>query len=191
MSFVLLWSRIVKPAKQLFRCMLYWILDMQYWWPKQAYFGEVSYGRHLISFRCLWYLLVLVVPCVSMCISCTGERVICVGRVLPANSYIWRRSPVDGNQIDIPCLRYVWRTSRNFCPYRCSSVGVSTRYGLGGPGIESVWGEARISAPIQTGSGAQPGLFPGGTDSWDRLVLNRRTAWFWIVVPLGAESWDR
>jgi len=141
------------------------------------------YGRHLISVRCFWYLLVLVMPCVSMCISCTAEPVIYVafytfGRVLPANSYVWHPSPVDGNQIDIPCLRYVWRTSRNFCPYRCSSVGVATLYVPGGPDIESLWGEARFSAPIQTDPGAPPpGLFPGGTDSWGRLVLNRGTAW--------------
>ena len=32
-----------------------------------------------------------------------------------------------------------------------SSVGIATRYGLDGPGIESRWG-ARFSAPIQTGS---------------------------------------
>jgi len=31
-----------------------------------------------------------------------------------------------------------------------SSVGIATRYGLDGPGIESRWG-ARFSAPVQTG----------------------------------------
>ena len=60
---------------------------------------------------------------------------------------------------------------------RDSSVGIVTRYGLNGPGIESRWG-ARFSAPFQTGPGAQTasctvgtGSFPGvkrlglGTDS--------------------------
>ena len=48
-----------------------------------------------------------------------------------------------------------------------SSVGIATRYGLDGPGIESPW-EARFSAPVQTGPGAQTasctmstGSFPG------------------------------
>ena len=50
---------------------------------------------------------------------------------------------------------------------RDSSVGIATRYGLGGPGIESWWG-TRFSAPFQTGPGAHPtscrmgtGSFPG------------------------------
>ena len=49
-----------------------------------------------------------------------------------------------------------------------SVVGISTRYGLDGPGIESRW-RARFSAPVQTGPGAPPSVlyneyrvFPGG-----------------------------
>ena len=38
---------------------------------------------------------------------------------------------------------------------RDSSVGIATRYGLDGPGIESQWG-VRFSAPVQTGPGAHP-----------------------------------
>jgi hypothetical protein len=41
---------------------------------------------------------------------------------------------------------------------RDSSVGIATRYGLDGPGIESRW-EARFCAPVQTGPGAtQPAI---------------------------------
>jgi hypothetical protein len=36
------------------------------------------------------------------------------------------------------------------CMGRESSVGIATRYGLDGPGIESRW-EARFSVPVQTG----------------------------------------
>ena len=36
---------------------------------------------------------------------------------------------------------------------RDGSVGIATRYGLDGPGIESRWG-ARFSAPVQTGPAA-------------------------------------
>jgi hypothetical protein len=50
---------------------------------------------------------------------------------------------------------------------RDNAVGIATRYGLDGPGIESRWG-ARFSAPVQTGPGAYPasytkctGSFPG------------------------------
>ena len=48
---------------------------------------------------------------------------------------------------------------------RDSSVGIATRYGLDGLGIESRWG-ARFSAPAQTGPGAHLyngyRVFPGG-----------------------------
>ena len=38
---------------------------------------------------------------------------------------------------------------------RDSSVGIATRYGLDGPGIEFRW-VTRFSAPIQTGPGVHP-----------------------------------
>jgi hypothetical protein len=47
---------------------------------------------------------------------------------------------------------------------RDSSVGIATRYGLDGPGIESRWG-ARFSAPVQTGPGAHPASCTMGTGS--------------------------
>ena len=43
-----------------------------------------------------------------------------------------------------------------------SSVGIATRYGLDGPGIESRWG-ARFSAPVQTDPGAHPTSCTMGT----------------------------
>jgi hypothetical protein len=45
---------------------------------------------------------------------------------------------------------------------RDSSVGIATRYRLDGPGIESRWG-TRLSAPVQTGLGAQPASYTMGT----------------------------
>jgi len=45
------------------------------------------------------------------------------------------------------------------------SVGIATRYGLGGPGIESRWWRARFSAPVQTGPGAHPVSYTMGTGS--------------------------
>ena len=45
---------------------------------------------------------------------------------------------------------------------RDSAVGIATRYGLDGPGIESRWG-AGFSAPVQTGPGAHPASCTMGT----------------------------
>ena len=45
---------------------------------------------------------------------------------------------------------------------RDSSVGIATRYGLDGPGIESRWG-ARFSAPVRTGPGAYPASYTMGS----------------------------
>jgi hypothetical protein len=47
---------------------------------------------------------------------------------------------------------------------RDSSVGIVTRYGLDGPGIESQWGE--IFTPIQTGPVAHPASYTMGTGSF-------------------------
>jgi hypothetical protein len=47
---------------------------------------------------------------------------------------------------------------------RDSSVGIASRYGLEGPGIESRWG-ARFSAPVQTGPGAHTASYTTGTGS--------------------------
>jgi hypothetical protein len=48
---------------------------------------------------------------------------------------------------------------------RDSSVGIATRYGLDGGGIESWWG-SRFSAPVQTGPGAYPASYAVGTGSF-------------------------
>jgi len=51
---------------------------------------------------------------------------------------------------------------------RDSSVGITTRYGLAGPGIESQWG-ARLSAPVQTGSGVHSALYTMGAVSFPEV----------------------
>ena len=48
---------------------------------------------------------------------------------------------------------------------RDSSVGIATRYGLDGPGIESRWG-VRFSAPVQSSPGAQLASYTIGTGSF-------------------------
>ena len=49
---------------------------------------------------------------------------------------------------------------------RDSSVGIATAYGLGGPWIESWWGEARFSAPVQSGPDVHPDSCTMGTASF-------------------------
>jgi len=51
---------------------------------------------------------------------------------------------------------------------RDSSVGIATRYGLDGPGIESHWG-VRYSAPVHTGPGAHPAPYTVGTGSFQEV----------------------
>jgi hypothetical protein len=54
-----------------------------------------------------------------------------------------------------------------------SSVGIATRYGMDGPGIESLWG-ARFSAPVETDSGAHPASYTIGTGSVRGVNRSRR-----------------
>ena len=58
-----------------------------------------------------------------------------------------------------------------------SSVGIATRYGLDGPGIESRWGGwAIISSPAQTGTGAHPASCTMDTGSFSVVKLPGRDA---------------
>ena len=65
--------------------------------------------------------------------------------------------------------RFPWHAAFTVVPPpllgRDSSVGIATRYGLDGPGIESRW-EGRFSAPVQTGPGAHPASYTMGTGSF-------------------------
>ena len=60
------------------------------------------------------------------------------------------------------------KDSSQTCPKitfrRYSSVGIATRYGMDGPGIESRWW-ARFSTPVQTGSEAHTASYTMGTGS--------------------------
>ena len=58
---------------------------------------------------------------------------------------------------------------------RDSAVGIATRYGLDGPGIESPWG-TRFSAPVQTGPGAYPASCTTGTGSFPAVKRPGRGA---------------
>jgi len=53
---------------------------------------------------------------------------------------------------------------------RDSSVGVATRYGLDGPGIESWWGARFFSAPVQ----AHPASYTMGTGSFQGVKRSGR-----------------
>ena len=51
---------------------------------------------------------------------------------------------------------------------RDSSLGVATRYGLDGPGIEFLWEWGRFSVPVQTVFGAHIASYKMGTGSLSR-----------------------
>ena len=57
-----------------------------------------------------------------------------------------------------------------------SSVGIETRYGLHGAGIESRCGGARFSAPVQTGHVAHLASYTMGTGSFPGIKRPRRGA---------------
>ena len=61
-------------------------------------------------------------------------------------------------------VRYSWN-SESFFRGPGSVVGITTAYGLDGPGIESRWG-VRFSAPVQTGHKAHPASCTMGTGSF-------------------------
>jgi hypothetical protein len=57
-------------------------------------------------------------------------------------------------------------TDSNVFRRRDDVVAIATRYGLEGPGVDSRWGKARFSAPIQTGSEPHPASCKMGTGSF-------------------------
>ena len=54
---------------------------------------------------------------------------------------------------------------------RDSIVGIATRYELDGPGIESLWGQYFLHAPVHIGPGAHPASYIMGTSSFLRVKL--------------------
>ena len=67
---------------------------------------------------------------------------------------------------------------------RDSSVGIATRYGLDGLGIESRWG-TRFFAPVQTGPGAHSASYTIGTGG------KAAGEWRWPPTPSSAEVKER
>jgi len=57
---------------------------------------------------------------------------------------------------------------------RDNSVGIATQSGLDGPGIESRWGGARISAPIHNDPGTHPASYTVGTGSFLGVTRPKR-----------------
>jgi hypothetical protein len=62
--------------------------------------------------------------------------------------------------------RKIWNRAYIHTVDRVSSVGIATRYRLGGPEIEFRWGGVRFSAPVQPGPGAYPASYTMGTESF-------------------------
>jgi hypothetical protein len=82
---------------------------------------------------------------------------------------------------------------------RDNSVGIATRYGLDGLGIESRWWGARFSSPDQTGSEAHPASYTMGTGSFpgvkrpgrgvDHPPLSRAEAKERVELYICSPSW--
>jgi hypothetical protein len=66
-----------------------------------------------------------------------------------------------------------FETTENSWVDRDSLVGIATRYGPDGPGIESRWG-ARFSAPVKTGPRAHPTSYTMGTGSFQGVKRQER-----------------
>ena len=97
-------------------------------------------------------------------------------RISVAPSYVIIHFPLFHGYIRQRFHKSVFRLSLNESFMgRDSSVGIETRYGLDGPGIESRW-EARFSAPVQTGPGAHPASCTMGIGSFPRIKLPERGA---------------
>jgi hypothetical protein len=71
---------------------------------------------------------------------------------------------------------------------RDCSVGIATRYGLDGPGIESRWG-ARFTARVQTGRGVHPDFYTMGTGSFSGVRRPGRVVGY--PPPSSAEVKER
>ena len=63
------------------------------------------------------------------------------------------------------CAAVYLLTSVCYSRGRDSSVGIATRYGLDGLGIESQWG-SRFFPPVNTGPGGHPASYTTGTGSF-------------------------
>ena len=124
--------------------------------------------------RCLSYL------CLSVChistnkLHCRYERSKMINlSCLIQVSVTWYRCAffvirvfiLLSDKHSIKNLVYEFLFDTTTCVGRDSSVGIATRYGLDGPGIESRWG-ARFSAPVQTDPGAYPASCTMGTGSF-------------------------
>jgi hypothetical protein len=104
------------------------------------------------------------------------------------NNYLWYS--ITRNVIHKNCFMVKWQTKK-FPPFvsdvdfwifihvlytlvcRDSSVGITTRYGLDGPGIELPLA-AKFSAPFQTGTGAHPASYTMVTASFPGLKRRGR-----------------
>jgi len=84
------------------------------------------------------------------------------------------------------CLKSVSNKYNAPSVWRDVSVGITTRYGLDGPGIESRW-EARYSASVQTGPRAHPASCTMGSGSFPGVKRSGRV----VDTPSSAEVKER
>jgi hypothetical protein len=92
-----------------------------------------------------------------------------LGYIIESQSTVQKHEIKNGFTPPFPLYAFMTWSSICILQYirvgRDSSVGIATRYGLEGPGIECRLG-ARFSPPVQTGPGSQSASFTMGTASF-------------------------
>ena len=83
------------------------------------------------------------------------------------------RATMKNSQLEVCNLNHVLYNMLRNIEWAGSSVGIASGYGLDGPRIESRWGGARFSAPVQTGPGAHPASCTMGTLSFPGVKSGR------------------
>jgi hypothetical protein len=134
----------------------------------------------------------------SVWICCFANRYTCQTQLhsfLPATTSTNQASALWNTQNSLRFATFILLATLFSITYNCcqmgwnSSVGIATRYGLDGPGIESRW-EGRdfphpsrpALGPIQPTIQWVPGLFPGGKVAG---------AWRWPTTSSSAEVKER
>ena len=117
-----------------------------------------------MNFRILYRWIIsqqVTVLCLIVLSVCGTTNGSCEPSVIPRPVRCWITSKPSGSTTK-DLLRPVLS-----CVGRDSSVGIATRYGPDGPGIESRWWwGVRFSAPVQAGPGAHPASCTRGTGSF-------------------------
>ena len=142
------------------------------------YRSVLSWWRLCSAETCSWFVqrsvcvyAVIVHLFLSRYVCIIGRQRRCLAyRKVPFRPLYKVRSPTHSATF------WVFLRNKIFVVGPGSSGGIPTRYRLDGPGIESLWGMARFSAPVQTGPAAHPASCTMGTGSFPGIKRPGRGA---------------